>query len=143
MKRTLVIRHSNSIKNILPNQDNINTTIYKRKLKEINIISVSNAIRDQEVNKVLNSAPHLLTKLKRVSQNGSLLAQLRSGYSSMLNSYLIAINASDTDQCSNCNLEKHTTNHLFNCPASSTDPDVKSLWNGPKNIAILLDLATE
>ena len=65
MKRTLVIRHSNSIKNILPNQDNINTTIYKRKLKEINIISVSNAIRDQEVNKVLNSAPPPVDKIEK------------------------------------------------------------------------------
>ena len=144
MKHTLDTKHSNSIKSILPNGIADEDT-YKRKLKEIHTATVSTSINNQNANKVLNSAPPPIDPSEKSlpRRTRTLLSQLRSGYSSFLNSYLHAINAADTDKCPKCHLETHTTDHLFNCSANMTDLTVHSLWTSPRDAATFLGLATE
>ena len=139
MKKTIDTKHSESIRSILPNGLTDND-IYKRKLKEIHTNSVSTAINNQEANKVLQTAaPQLDPSEKSLPwRTRSLLSQLRSGYSSMLNSYL-----SDTDKCPHCHTEIHTTVHLFNCTANRTKLTAQSLWTHPRDAATFLGLALE
>ena len=70
----------------------------------------------------------------------SSLAQLRSGYSSMLNSYLSRIRQDVQDICPDCNQQNHTSFHLFNCPAKPTDLTVHDLWTKPVEAAQFLGL---
>ena len=146
MKKTLDTKHARSIQDILQIADgNIDTDIYKTKLKEIHTKSVASAISNQKNNKVLNiPAPPVHESEKELPRKTrSLLSQLRSGHSSFLNSYLHSINASDTDKCPKCQIETHTTEHLFNCTSNQTDLTPESLWTNPKNAAIFLGFETE
>ena len=55
------------------------------------------------------------------------LSQLRSSYSSVLNSYNSRININVPDQCELCKTGPHDTHHLFNFPGNETDLTVRSL----------------
>ena len=59
------------------------------------------------------------------------LSQLRSGYSSMLSSYLSVVDNNIEDKCPNCHQISHTTEHLFNYPSAPTELTPKSLWTKP------------
>ena len=49
------------------------------------------------------------------------LSQLRSGYSTILNSYNSRIDNNIVDKCFDCQATGHTTDHLFNCPSRPTN----------------------
>ena len=68
------------------------------------------------------------------------LAQLRSGYSSKLNTFLNRINPTKYPDrnCSACSQAPHTTQHLFECPVNPTDLTPLSLWTDPVDAATLL-----
>ena len=72
------------------------------------------------------------------------LAQLRSGYSSFLHSYLFLIKArgSVTDRCPDCHEHQHTTNHLFECPANPTHFTLRAPWEQPTYVAAHYRLVT-
>ena len=55
------------------------------------------------------------------------LSQLRSGYSTILNSYNSRIGNNIVDKCSDCQATGHTTDHLFNCPSRPTNLTTQSL----------------
>ena len=115
---------------------------YKRNNKKIHSDSVAATIRSYPPNKVLNSKPPELNieekQLPRTTR--TTLAQLRSGYSPYLNSYLHRINRSDTDQCPKCNRAAHTTNHLFECTENPTQLQPSDLWTNPRQVAEFLEL---
>ena len=74
----------------------------------------------------------------------STLSQIRSGYSSYLNSYLHRINPTKyQENCPKCNSSIHNSQHLFNCPANPTDLTVTSLWENPVEAATFLGLETK
>ena len=73
------------------------------------------------------------------------LAQLRSGYSPYLATFLHKINPLSTPSpvCPTCHAADHTTNHLFVCRSKPTHLDVSSLWLRPREAAEFLGLSTE
>ena len=71
------------------------------------------------------------------------LAQLRSGYSPYLKSYMACIRHNDhEDICPDCHGTGHTTNHLFDYPAKPTGLTTSSLWDSPTKAAEFLGLET-
>ncbi len=141
MKKTLKTRFGNEIKRILPRRRLTDET-YKSKLKEIHTKDVAKAIKLIKPNPVLNTpAPNINKDEKNLPRKTrSTLAQLRSGYSSYLNSYLSRINEDFQNVCPNCNQTPHDTKHIFNCPVKPTTLTVKSLWEKPIEAAAFLEL---
>ena len=68
----------------------------------------------------------------------STTAQLRSGYSSSLNNYLVRVGRADTSICPRCNLDVHSPSHLFSCPRDRTHLNPVDLWLQPRDSASFL-----
>ena len=66
----------------------------------------------------------------------SLISQLRSGYSSNLNSYLSRLREDVIDECLDCQIHSHTTKHLFNWPENPTPFTVRDLRNNPTEVGM-------
>ena len=85
---------------------------YKEGIKNLHTTAVAREIANQRDNKVLNQpAPRSdKSEANLPRKTRSILAQLRSGYSTKLNSYLNRINPAKypSDKCPNCNLEHAT-----------------------------------
>ena len=143
MKQTLKSKFGNEIRSIsrpnLPEED------YKSKMKLIHTKTVKNIINNT-TNKVLNARPPEINKadLSLPRTTRSTLAQLRSGYSTYLNSYKARIDKTGpmVDKCPNCD-SSHTTSHLFNCQRNPTNLTVKDLCKNPVKTAGFLNLATD
>ena len=73
----------------------------------------------------------------------STLAQLRSGYSPFLQSYLARIDDGKSPTCTDCNQEDHTTVHIFNCPTKPTNLTPLDIWTKPKKCAKFLNIIDE
>ena len=143
MRNTLVSEFGAQVNSIshpdLPEKD------YKSRLKQIHTESVRDSIAKMANNKVLQAKPPAISKdensLPRTTR--STLAQLRSGYSSYLNTFLARINKDPNkfvpDTCPKCP-ELHTTEHLFNCSQNPTSLTVKNLWSTPIETARFLGL---
>ena len=95
-------------------------------------------------NKVLNAPPPPISDSEKDLPRAArtTLAQLRSGYSSFLNSYKARIDNtnSTSENCPLCPVP-HTTEHLFNCPENPTVLTTSDLWTAPKEVARFLNLA--
>ena len=141
MKQTLKTRFGQEIKGILP-AGVIDQNTYKTKLKEIHTREVAKNIRENNHNPVLNAPAPVInpTEKNLPRQTRSLLFQLRSGYSSHLNSYLSRIRENVQNICPNCNQTPHDTRHLLNCPARPTRLTTRSLWENPVETAEFLEL---
>lgn len=142
MKSTLQSKHGEYVKSITT--DGHSQAQHKARLKMIHTECVAATISNQANNPVLNmprpDVHHTEKELPRSTRVR--LAQLRSGYSSNLNSYLCKIRDDVQDICPDCSLPGHTTEHLFNCDAKPTGLNVNSLWTHPKDAARFLGLAT-
>ena len=68
----------------------------------------------------------------------SVLAQMRSGYCSSLNSFLVKVRRSDTSTCPQCGVDAHTPAHLFQCQTHPTNLRPIDLWLRPKRVATFL-----
>ena len=68
------------------------------------------------------------------------LAQLRSGYSKLLNSYMSRIDPEVRDVCPDCQESPHDTKHLFECKKKPTHFTIDSLWLLPVEAASFLGL---
>ena len=73
----------------------------------------------------------------------SILSQLRSGYSTILNSYMSRIDENVQNNCPDCQLSPHNTNHMFSCPDKPTTLTTRSLWETQREVAEFLGLPTE
>ena len=139
-RKTILTNYSAYISN-KTNNSSINEEQYKQKLKVIHTEAVQE-VKQRSNNKVLNTIPPEINPEERSlpRKTRCTLAQLRSGYSPFLQSYLHSINASQNDLCPECQISPHTTNHLFNCPSKPTDLEVQSLWTDPREAAHFLGL---
>ena len=108
MKETLSKKHSDALKHYTSEgiTDNV---IYKEGIKNLHTAAVARAIANQRDNKVLNQPAPRIDKSEATlpRKTRSILAQLRSGYSTYPNSYLHRINPAKypSDKCPDCNLE--------------------------------------
>ena len=76
-------------------------------------------------------------KLSRLERTR--LAQLRSGYCPLLNSYLSPIDEEIQNSCTLCNNEEHTVKHHFECPKNTTSLKIADLWNNPNEAVNFLN----
>ena len=116
---------------------------YKKVLSDIHTSAVKASIDAIGPNRVLGSIPLAIAKsescLPRIHR--TTLAQLRSGHCKYLKTYQKLIRKSPDDQCPDCQNGPHTTAHLFQCPASPTDLQIRDLWRHPcKAISFLASL---
>ena len=141
MKHTLQSRFGGIISEILP-PEGLDDISYKEKLKSIHTCEVNTNITQLGQNPVLQRPPPKIDETEKNLHRKARtqLSQLRSGYSSYLNSFLARINENIEDKCPDCNEPGHTTTHLFNCRAKPTNLTVESLWNAPQLAADFLGL---
>ena len=142
MKKTL---HSAYRQDILPfAPDGVSEpNNIKHGLKTLHTTCVQNAIERQLPNQVLNAPAPVVDKTEEIlpRKTRTTLAQLRSGYSPFLQSYMAKINPTEhNDRCPKCKTEPHTTSHLFSCIADTTQLTVQSLWEDPVAAANFLGL---
>ena len=144
MKETLVTKFAADILPLAPDGivDNINL---KEGIKTIHKSSVADTITNLPDNKVLGRpAPEVdKSEASLPRHTRTTLAQLRSGYSPYLKSYMARIRPTDhEDICPDCLGAGHSTIHLFNCPAKPTEMTTSSLWESPAEAAEFLGLET-
>ena len=143
MKQTLTTKFAKDIIPLIP-EGGTSTSSYKSGLQILHTNSVQDTISNQSNNPILNEpAPPIHKSEKNLPRKSrATLAQLRSGYSTHLNSYLNRINPTKyPDQnCPDCNLAPHTTLHLFNCSTKPTTLTPRSLWTDPTSAAAFLGL---
>ena len=103
---------------------------YKRGLQHLHTGAVADAVASYSPNRVLNGPPPNIASEERQlpRPTRATLAQLRSGYSKQLNSYMSRVDSTIKDQCPLCRGTQHDTNHLFSCPAR---PTTRTVMNGP------------
>ena len=119
---------------------------YKAGLRQLHTDAVRQTINNQAPNKVLNMPAPKINRTEKLlpRKTRTTLAQLRSGYSTYLNSYLHRINPAShpSPSCPQCDVEAHSTNHLFDCTAAPTELSTGSLWEDPPAVAAFLGLPT-
>ena len=81
----------------------------------------------------VNSSDNRLSRAHR-----STLAQLRSGYCSALNDYLVRVGRSDSPACPQYGADDHSPTHLFSCPSHPTDLRPIDLWLRPSRVATFI-----
>ena len=145
MRKTLLTCHGEEIRELCPDEV-LQTSRYKSGLQSIHTTAVQKTIEDQADNQVLGAPAPKINKSERElpRKTRTTPAQLCSGYSSFLSSYLFRIKArgSVTDKCPDCHEHPHTTSHLFVCPANPTHLTPRALWEQPTNVAAHLGLVT-
>ena len=144
IKKTLVSRFGTEISNLIP-QTGVNDDNKKTLLKTIHTDSVASVINNRSINPFINERnPTINTDEKKLPRKSRvILAQLRSGYSTHLNSTMSIYDNNIQDLCPDCGHSPHNTPHLFECPAKPTNLTVKSLWQQPIEAANFLGLQRE
>src|SRR6267154_3577295 len=108
----------------------------------IHTIAVNECLMSYKPNPILSQpAPDINLSEQSIPRKARrILAQLRTGKSSILMAYLNAIDPKSypSPSCSLCKSHDHTTQHLFSCPAISTTLTPRDLWNQPVGMAALL-----
>jgi hypothetical protein len=94
---------------------------YKKRLDAIHSSAVAAAISRQGPNRVLQGpAPAISASEQKLPLPArSTLAQLRDDRCCKLKTYLFFIKKAN-DLCPECQMEAHSVNHLFRCPAYPT-----------------------
>ena len=146
MRETLRTKHHQQVNPLTLNGTVVDDLQYKEGLRTIHTSSVAAVINAQQNNKVLQQpVPNISkTEASLPRKNRVTLAQLRSGYSPYLNSYLNRTNPTtySTDSCPGCEQSPHTTQHLFSCLANPTTLSTRTLWEDPPAEANFLGLPT-
>ncbi|KAI5732608.1 hypothetical protein M8J76_002264 [Diaphorina citri] len=120
-----------------------NIVIIKRNIVVIlnsDISTPYKAVENFTPNRVLNQQPPEVSneELRLPRKTRSTLAQLRSGWSKILNAYLHRINNEVENKCPDCQQSPHDVHHLFTCSAHPTNLTPIDLW-----VAIFLQLPTD
>ena len=144
IKKTLESRFGREISNLIP-QEGVNDDNKKALLKSIHTDSVASVINRRNPNPFINERnPTINIEEKKLPRRSRvILAQLRSGYSTHLNSTMSIYDNNIQDLCPDCGHSPHNTPHLFACPAKPTSLTVKSLWQKPIEAANFLGLPVE
>ena len=106
---------------------------HPKSLKRGNILlhsKFSKSISKMRNNKVLNAPPPPISESEKKLPRSTRvkLAELRSGYSKLLNSYMSRIDPEVRDVCPDCQESLHDTKHLFECKKKPTHLTIDSLW---------------
>ncbi|KAI5754577.1 hypothetical protein M8J77_009666 [Diaphorina citri] len=131
-----------NIQNLLPQP--VNSSLLKSSLLYIHTNTVTNCTASYKPNRVLGTHPPPISLAEKQlpRETRAKLAQLRSGFSKLLNSYLSRVDPVVRDECPLCQESPHNTSHLFNCSANPTNLTPVDLWNNPIKVAEFLNLPT-
>ena len=134
-----VIQHKDDIYNFLPVLDKKEV---RKAQNKIHTQDVKSAIRSYKPNRVLGRQPPKINKREHKLERPArvALSQLRSGFSTRLNSWKHRVNPDTPDQCPDCQESPHDTAHLFSCRANPTPLLPIHLWTRPKLVADFLHL---
>ena len=112
----------------------------KPSLNQIHSASVSAAIVDLGPHPILGITPPPIHYSERSLHRHwrSTLSQLRAGFSVCLNTYLNRIGRAPFGTCGECLFQRHTSSHLFKCPAVPTSMTFRDLWDRPCDVAMFL-----
>jgi hypothetical protein len=137
MKHTLMTKYGEQVAELYDLWPCLKST-----MGELHTISVREALDNLGPNPVLRVlAPPVDDAEKELPRSArTTLAQLRSGFSQHLQSYLSRIGAVEESVCPLCKIYEHTSTHLFNCPARPTELQPEDLWADPKAAAAFLGL---
>ena len=115
---------------------------HKRGISRIHTDTVTRVIGDYAPNRVLNrKAPNINSKETELPRNARrVLAQLRSGFCSILKSYQHRIDDRVQDVCPDCGASPHDVSHIFNCTQNPTDLTPEDLWLKPRDVASFIGL---
>jgi hypothetical protein len=140
MKHTLQTRFLPSISHLLEEGSLPPPDSYSTALSTLHSSVVFSYLASAAPNKVLlTPAPTVSSSEQSLPGAArSALSQLRSGYSSRLNSYLARIGAANSPLCPECGAMDHTTHHLFRCPSQPTSLTPLDLWSNPGPTAAFL-----
>jgi len=113
---------------------------YRSALRTLHSQAVVDAQSNFVPNKVLGTTlPELSSFECYLSRSVcTTLAQLRSGHCRLLKSYKAHITAGMTDVCPDCGVAPHSVEHLFQCPACSTQLTTQDLSDDPGAVADFL-----
>ena len=114
--------------------------IHSVTLKALHTDAVQGAVASFDPNPLLGSAPPLIDKSERSLPRSQrvVLAQLRSGHCRLLESYKLRVGRATSAICPECQFQRHTTRHLFSCPAVPTHLSISDLWNHPPSFSSLI-----
>ncbi|KAI5730864.1 hypothetical protein M8J77_001059 [Diaphorina citri] len=143
IRGNLVTKFLEHVSNYIP-PDGLDALTYKIGLRGIHTDFVERAIGEYTVNRVLDDVPPDINgaEIDLPRSTRCTLAQLRSGWCRLLNSYMSRIDGVTSNSCPKCNTGPHDVKHLFQCPAAPTNLDVTTLWTDPTEAARFLDLRT-
>ena len=116
IKPTLKDKYYEDVKDYLQDSS-ISKDNYKVAIKKIHKRDVQHYTENRNRIPLAVSADEL--KLPRITRIR--LAQLRSGYSPMLRSYMSRINTAVEDSCPDCKMPGHNVEYLFNCAKNETN----------------------
>ena len=143
MKHTLSSKFGDKVAPLLQNGI-IPQSHYRETVKRLHTDAVTAEIEELNRlgdNKVLLAPPPLVNdkaERKLARPHRSLLAQLRSGYSSSLRSYLMGIGKTADDNCPECGVSPHDVAHLFSCLSAPTNLSTRDLWTNPVDVILFL-----
>lgn len=123
--------------------DSLDEASYRAGLRDIHRDTVNVATNSYRMNIVLGGRPPpIADQEERTLPRGTrvILAQLRSGWCSRLNSYWSRIEPTIPNTCPACQRGPHDVNHLFDCRANPTRLTPTSLWTHPAEVAQFLGL---
>ena len=106
---------------------------YKETLKEIHTAAVKQTIENLGENPILGAIPPATDRSESLLPRNQrrVLAQLRTGHCSLLYTYQSRLKKAPCSLCPECRFRRHTTQHLFDCPAAPTSLSVADLWRKP------------
>ena len=130
MKHTLQSKVGSLVEPYLNGDGVIEPGSYQSTIQSLHTDVVASAVGRLAPNHVLNRKPPDIDSresyLPRITR--SVLAQLRSGFCSRLNSYQFKIGCIDNENCPECGTAPHSAAHLFACPNIPTNLRVEVLW---------------
>lgn len=120
----------------------LDSVSYRATLNNIHRDTVETTTTSYRANVILGGRPPPIAEEERSLPRKTrvVLAQLRSGYCSRLNSYWSRINSTIPNTCPACGVSPHDVPHLFNCLANPTHLNPASLWTQPIEVAQYLQL---
>lgn len=131
MKQTLHSKFSGA----LPPPSPLTDEDYREAIRELHTDEVSRFVEALPASRVLGERPPPVApdEVSLPRRDRSLLSQLRSGFSPLLQSYMSRLDPTLPSLCPKCSLEEHTTNHLFSCTMVPPPPSLTtaSLWSDP------------
>jgi hypothetical protein len=140
MKQSLVSAFGNKIKKYIPHRF-LSPLEHKKAITELHTATVESTRANYRPNKVLGQQPPPIDiSEERLSRGArTTLAQLRSGYCKLLNSYQSRI-SNAANICPDCGATPHDVSHIFDCAANPTRLTPLDLWTKPTEVARFLHL---